>query len=300
MTTQAPATGPFVYLEYDQAALDAAYDQLVYAPNRDQIHRRHTALSAAALARRGAPQRFAYGPSAVEYLDVFAAPQPNAPILFFTHGGAWKSTTTIERFTYFAEPFNAAGVTLVLPEFTGVDEAGGRLLTMAEQLRRALTWVAANASRFGADAHRIHLAGHSSGAHLTSTLLLVDWAAHGVDPGAIRSALCCSGMYDLHPVSLSKRSSYVRFDAETIDELSALRHLDRITVPLIVAYGSEETPEFKRQAEAFVAALREAGKPPTLLYGEGYNHFELIETLANPYGLVGRAALAQIAAGTGT
>ena len=28
-----------------------------------------------------------------------------------------------------------------------------------------------------------------------------------------------------------------------------------------------------------------------LIAGQGYNHFEMIETLANPYGLLGRAAL---------
>jgi arylformamidase len=32
----------------------------------------------------------------------------------------------------------------------------------------------------------------------------------------------------------------------------------------------------------------------TLLTGEGYNHFELHETLGNPYGLLGRAALEQM------
>jgi hypothetical protein len=34
-----------------------------------------------------------------------------------------------------------------------------------------------------------------------------------------------------------------------------------------------------------------------LLAGEGYNHFEILETLANPYGLLGRAVLAQMKLG---
>jgi arylformamidase len=32
-----------------------------------------------------------------------------------------------------------------------------------------------------------------------------------------------------------------------------------------------------------------AGKPVELLVAEGYNHFEIIETIASPYGLLGRA-----------
>jgi len=31
-----------------------------------------------------------------------------------------------------------------------------------------------------------------------------------------------------------------------------------------------------------------------LLVGHGYNHFEMYETLANPYGLLGRAVLEQM------
>ena len=32
--------GPAVFLDYEQAALDAAYDQASYAPNREQLIRR--------------------------------------------------------------------------------------------------------------------------------------------------------------------------------------------------------------------------------------------------------------------
>ena len=35
-----PEKGPPVYLDYDQAALDAAYDQAAYAPNREQLIKR--------------------------------------------------------------------------------------------------------------------------------------------------------------------------------------------------------------------------------------------------------------------
>ena len=58
--------------------------------------------------------------------------------------------------------------------------------------------------------------------------------------------------------------------------------------------GTLETPEFQRQTRDFYAAVKAAGKPVEMLVGEGYNHFEMLETLANPYGLLGRAVLAQM------
>src|SRR5580692_11840600 len=60
---QAPrAKGPRVWLDMDQKELDDAYDQAVYAPNRDQMSRRRASLSELVRARIGEPKRVAYGP----------------------------------------------------------------------------------------------------------------------------------------------------------------------------------------------------------------------------------------------
>ena len=66
--------GPLVWLDMDQQDLDDAYDQLVYAPNRDYILKRCTHNSELARERLGVPKRFAYGPTAIEALDVSSAP----------------------------------------------------------------------------------------------------------------------------------------------------------------------------------------------------------------------------------
>ena len=72
-------------------------------------------------------------------------------------------------------------------------------------------------------------------------------------------------------------------------ELSAQRHLDRIHAPLILTHGTLETPEFQRQTRDFYAAVKATGKPVELRVGQGHNHFEVQETLGNPYGLMGRS-----------
>jgi arylformamidase len=70
-----------------------------------------------------------------------------------------------------------------------------------------------------------------------------------------------------------------------------MRHLDRLSAPLIVSHGTYETPEFQRQARDFAAAVHDAGKPVELLVGENFSHMETPETLCNPYGLLGATAL---------
>ena len=72
------------------------------------------------------------------------------------------------------------------------------------------------------------------------------------------------------------------------------RHLDKIHTPLIIGHGTLETPEFQRQSREFAAAVKAAGKPVEFFVGEGFNHFEMQETMGNPFGLGGRAALAMM------
>jgi arylformamidase len=115
-----------------------------------------------------------------------------------------------------------------------------------------------------------------------------------VPANIVKGGVLCSGLYDLKPVRLSARSSYVKFTDEIEQALSSQRHLDRLNAPLALAYGTLETPEFQRQTREFAAAVKAAGKPVTLLVADGYNHFEIAETFANPYGLLGRAALEQM------
>jgi len=290
----ARAKGPRVWLDLDQAELDAAYDQSAWAPNREQLLRRHAAQSEAVRKRLGAPLRYAYGPTPVEGLDVYVTRSVGAPVNILIHGGAWRAGLA-RNYAYVAELFVRAGAHLVVPDFAAVQDVGGSLVPMGEQVRRAVAWVHRNASRFGGDPARLYVSGHSSGAHLAGVVLTTNWARDfNLPPDVVKGGLCSSGMYDLKPVRLSARSGYVKFTDEMEAALSPQRHLDRLNAPLIVSYGTLESPEFQRQARDFAAAIQAAGKPVELLIGDDYNHFEIFETLATPYGLLGRAVLEQM------
>jgi arylformamidase len=287
------AKGPLVWLDMDQKALDDAYDQMVYAPNRDQVHKRNMFNSDRVRARLGEPKRIAYGPTEIEKLDLFSTSKPNAPINVFIHGGAWRQRS-VKDYAFLAEMCVRAGAHWIGLDFAGVEGTKGDLLPMADQVRRGVAWVYQNAKSFGGDPNRLYVSGQSSGAHLGGCVVTTDWKEYGVPNDIVKGALLCSGMYDLKPVRLSKRSEYVAFTDEIEDKLSSQRHLDRLNCPVIVSYGTYETPEFQRQNREFAAALKAAGKPVTLLVGEGYNHFEMAEMIGNPLSLLGSAVLEQM------
>jgi arylformamidase len=283
--------GPRVWLDMDQTELDDAYDQAVYAPNREQMNRRRATESERVRARLGSPKRVAYGTTPHEMLDIYLAHNPHAPVVVFVHGGAWRAGNAHDS-SYGAEPFVRAGAHFVVLDFINVIETGGDLMAMVEQVRRGVAWTARNAASFGGDPGRLYLTGHSSGAHLGGCVVITEWEKDfGLPRDTLKGATLCSGMYDLKPVRLSKRSEYVKFTDAMEDALSAQRHLDRIHCPVTLLHGTLETPEFQRQTRDFAAALKAAGKPVKLVVAEHYNHFEIGETLNNPYGPFGSAAL---------
>jgi len=284
--------GPRVWMDLDQVELDAAYDQAFYAPLRLEILKRLASNSAMVRARLGQPQRESYGPTEVEKLDIYRTQRANAPIFVFIHGGAWLGGEA-KDYAYPAELFVNAGAHYVALDFIAIEKAGGDLRVMADQVRRGIAWTYKNAASFGGDPNRFYIGGHSSGGHLCGVALVTDWQKEfGLPPDFVKGGLCMSGMYDMKPVRLSKRSSYVKFNDDMEQAMSSQRHLDMLRARIVATYGTNETPEFQRQNRDFAAAVKAAGKPVELIETANYNHFEMVESLSNPYGPNGRAALA--------
>ena len=175
-------------------------------------------------------------------------------------------------------------------DFSNIPKA--RIPDMVDQVKRAIAWIYTNAASFGGDPERIHLSGHSSGSHLAGVALLTDWQKEfGLPADVVKSALLISGMYDMRPVILSARSSYVKLSGAEILDLSAILQPEKFGAPVTLVYGEKETPEFRRQPKEFAQALAAAGKPVKLVEIPGVNHFEVLRELGEPRSAVGRLAL---------
>jgi arylformamidase len=282
--------GTKVFLDYDQVELDAAYDQTVYEPDIDQAAARLKADSDTVRVNLGAPRRVAYGPKEIEKLDIYRTSRPRAPIFIFIHGGRWR-VAIAHDYGFPAEVFVHAGAHFIAPDFDWVQDVGGDLNVLVNQVRRSVAWAYHNAASFGGDPARIYIGGHSSGGHLAGVALTMSWKDLGVPEDVVKGGVLLSGIYDLKAVRLSSRSSYVKIDDKAENELSPQRHIDHLKVPVIVMNGTRETPEFQRQSREFGAAVKAAGKPVEIIVAQDYVHMDSVASLANPYGLAGHAAL---------
>jgi arylformamidase len=255
-----------VFRGYDQKALDDQYEQRVWVPHADQIIRRYSEKSNLVRGKIGEPRVERYGPTPPETLDIYGS---GTKAFVFVHGGAWRRQSSREQ-AFPAEAIIGAGAAYVALNFANLPAV--TLPEMAAQVCRGIEWVHANLSK------DVVLCGHSSGGHLGGVAL--------TKIPYIKSALLVSGIYDLLPVRLSARNDYVRIDERLEHEYSPIRHIAKIRCPVTVGWAEKEAAEFYRQSEEFAKKL---GAPA--LIGKDLNHFEIIETMADPRSPLGRAAL---------
>ncbi|MCW2238925.1 alpha/beta hydrolase [Azospirillum canadense] len=222
-------------------------------------------------------QRYGAGPRAL--LDVFPA-GAGAPVFLFIHGGYWR-TLDKDVFSFLAEPFLEAGITVVMPNYDLVPSVP--LADIVEQMRQALAWLRAEAASFGADASRIVLSGHSAGGHLAAYSALTDSAG-------IRGVVPVSGVFELSRLLRTSINRDARMTPAVADALSPHRLAAEMAslppIPLLLLVGGEETAGFQQQSRDFLEIWRDRGRPGAMVLAPGRTHFTVLETLADPQGPV--------------
>jgi arylformamidase len=282
-----------IFRDYDQAALDAQYDQATLVPDLGPYLRHWREGSAAARSELTCETGVAYGRHPAERLDIFRARRPGTPVHLNFHGGAWKLLDKDDA-AYAAPTVVAAGGIYVAVGFGLVPE-----VTLAEQVRQAraaVAWTWRNIVRFGGDPARLFVSGHSSGAHLVGCLVADGWHdSFGVPRDVVKGAVAASGIYDLAPVRLSSRNAYLHLTDLDVERLSPIRHIARGRAPeLSVFWAAGDLAEFRRQSADFAAAWRSAGHSVEVLELEGHNHFDVANGFGDPDGPIGRAIRRQL------
>jgi len=271
-----------LYRDMDRAALDAAYDNSRAVANSAELLAGFQARSDRL--RRERPQHLdlRYGPAERNRIDYFAAATPG-PVLVFIHGGYWQMRAK-ETFAFLAEGPLAHGIHVALVGYTLAPEQ--TLAGIVAEVRAAVAWLAARASRFGGDPGRLYVSGWSAGGHLTALCL---------GEPAVRGGLAISGIYDLAPIRLCYLNHKLQLTPGDVQALSPLHRLDAGPRPLLLACGGDELPELQRQSELYGAARAHAGLPGRLERLAGHNHFTILEELARPDGALTRMLLELVA-----
>src|SRR5439155_21189470 len=130
-------------------------------------------------------------------LDIYLPKgKTNAPVLFFIHGGAWRSG---DRSNYppLGNRYARAGYVTVVPSYRLAPKNPHP--AQIEDVAAAFAWTVQHIAEHGGDTNRIYVGGHSAGGHLSALLALDDkyLKAHDLSPKVIRGVLALSGVYNL-------------------------------------------------------------------------------------------------------
>jgi arylformamidase len=278
-----------VFLDYDQAALDAQYDNRAKVPEFPQHLERYRAQSEKARNRFAGSARLdvEVGLSPVEKIDIFpAAGKQPAPVLVFIHGGYWLMLDKAD-FSFVANGFVPHGITTVVINYALIPSV--RMDEVVRQCRQAVAWVLANAASFGGDPGKVTVTGHSAGGHLTAMVGATDWpgftAARVQQPllAAPAGGFSISGLHDLVPISRCYLQRDLQLSPDEVARNSPMNLAPPIAGAWLALVGAKEGPEYLRQSEEL--ARRWTGAGNSRVSAEvvpGHDHFSIVAALDNP------------------
>jgi acetyl esterase/lipase len=247
-----------------------------------------SACAQAGLIAANVPARFndrpthmgiAYGTADHQKLDLYLPASPEklqkpADVVVFFHGGRWTYGKK-EQFYFVANTLAARGFVVVVPDYAKYPTV--KFPAFVEDGAKALAWAHRHIAEYGGDPSRIHVAGHSAGAHM-GALLTADSSylkKEGLKPkGTIRSFTGLAGPYAFTPDEpdlidmFGPPSRYPSMQVTTF--------ITGHEPPMLLLYGDADKDVKPYNLEKLQARIREkGGKVKSIVY-PGVDHIRII------------------------
>jgi len=281
-----------VFRDYDQASLDAEYNNREKVQDSADWLSRYAIASAETRAALECRLDLAYGPHPGERLDVFPARGPGVPVHVFVHGGYWQRLDKSDS-SFVARGLQPSGVAVVVINYALIPTVD--MDELVRQCRASIVWVHKNAPSFGGDPNRIFVSGHSAGGHLVAMLMSTDWNAFAGLPSDVIKAGCgISGLYDLEPIRLSYLNEVLKLTPESARRNGPVHCPPARSGPLLLPVGGLEGAEYHRQGDELAAVWRTRRLACQTIDMPGHHHFSILTELEDPGTTLSRLLLRQM------
>jgi len=205
------------------------------------------------------------------------------PLIVFPHGG--PAARDAPGFDWWAQGMASRGYAVLQVNFRGSDGLGDTLLEAGygEWGRKMQTDLSDGVAHLAADGvidpNRVCIVGASYGGYAAL-------AGAALDPGVYRCAASFGGLSDLGRFvtwSKVKRGPsafryWTRFmgaedDRKVLAEISPAANVEKVTIPVLLIHGKDDSVVPLEQSQIMADALRKAGKPVELLVQKGEDHW---------------------------
>ncbi len=225
-----------------------------------------------------------YGPLPRQKLDIWAptgkATKPRDVVIFF-YGGSWNSGDRA-LYGFAGRALAERGYLVVIPDYRLVPDV--RFPGFVEDGAAAVAWVRAHAKAYGGNPERIHLTGHSAGAHIAALLSLdPEWLAKAQVPkDSIKSFVGLAGPYDFVPfTSDASKAAFGHLPDPTPTQ--PITYARRDAPPMLLVTGSIDETVKPRNSRALAEALQKKGAKAATLFYPKLGHSGIVMALARPF-----------------
>ena len=220
--------------------------------------------------------------------------QKDFPVLFFVHGGAWR-TGDKNYFGFYAglgKFYARRGIGTVVTNYRLSPKV--KHPEHIKDVARAFAWTVKNISKYGGRPDAVFVCGHSAGGHLVA-LLVTDASylkAEGVKADVIRGVVPISGVYRIGGAGMEFAFGK---DPKVRRLAGPIEHVRAGLPPFFILYADKDFPGCgKVPSEAFAKALKEKGCRVTTREIKDSSHIKIIMNAASTGGVVSDAILAFI------
>lgn len=239
-----------------------------------------TALKAPNAGQPVERERIEYSAEPKLALDVYRPEgfSGTAPTVFFLYGGSWQNGKR-GWYQFVGKALAARGMVVAIPDYRKSPQVS--FPTFVEDAALAMAFVHAHIDRFGGDADRLYLAGHSAGAHIAG-LLATDaryLAAQGMQPRQLRGVALLSAPLDFLPMTAPDIIRVFNGDANNAAS-QPINFVDGDEPPTLLLHGGDDNLVWPRNSEHLHAKLQAAGVPSTLKIYPGVGHMGVVLSIS--------------------
>jgi len=225
----------------------------------------------------------AYGAHPQQRLDVYVPDQGTAqarPLIVFWHGGRWSFGDKAD-YRFVGAAMAELGYVAVLANYRHYPEV--KMTGFMDDAARAAQWAAAHAGDFGADANRLHLMGHSAGAHIAALLTLDQQylAVPGGPAPAIAGMIGLSGPYDFLPLNDPDLQDMFG-PPERYPDSQPIHFARPDAPPTLLMHGLDDQSVRPKNSVNLAAALEARGVAVRLKTYPGLGHADTVAALSLP------------------
>lgn len=182
-----------------------------------------------------------YGPNPSHLLDIYtsahASNQLREVIVFF-YGGRWTEGTKND-YRFVGATLVGRGYIVVIPDYRKYPDV--RFPTFVEDGAKALAWIHDHIAEWQGDPQRIHVVGHSAGAHI-GALLAADahyLADAGKDRSIIRDVVGLAGPYSFTPSDPDLQDLFG--PPANYPNMQVTTFIDGTQPPMLLLHGEADT-----------------------------------------------------------